>query len=80
MSGIGRFLVIHHKTVSRLLVYSALVLPAGSTETEARSFIGSNEFGTFIVKNVPIYVLASGGFHLLEGTQLCLFTADFQIL
>jgi len=61
-------------------VESALAFPAGPTQIEAYSFIRINEFGTFIAKNVPIYALASGGFYVWQGPQLCLFKEDLQIL
>ena len=50
MRAIGRVLGIHHKTVSRWLVQAALSLSASSTQTEACSFIESDELCTFIAK------------------------------
>ena len=50
MRAIGRVLGIHHKTVSRWLVQAAQALLASSAQTEACSFIESDELCTFTAK------------------------------
>ena len=50
MRAIGRVLGIHHKMVSRWLVQAAQALPVSPLQTEACSFIETDETLTFIAK------------------------------
>ena len=79
MRAIGRVLGIHHKTVSRWLVQAAEALPA-SQPHRPKSAPSSKSMSSLrsSLKKVPMLALASGGFHLWQGSQLCLWKKDDQ--